>query len=175
MGARAIRHRIQNFCYQLNPETPETVVFHLPGMGVTLHVQDVDRWSVVIDYLQFSWQVPSQRVATRHQFHDLVQQWCRTIHYLQEPLRLIEFEPSEWTALVRSDPPTAWDDDVRGYYEMWWYGYGDRWTARIERRRVQGDARPEHVVMVWPRDLLTRCLYDTWEVWQRIWTPAEAS
>ncbi len=166
--------RIQKFCHQLSAQSSGPAVLDLGDLRVECRVADSDRWAVVLHELRIDWRVPAARTPTRHDFRRLVESWCATVDYLTEPLRVVEWEPGEWTALVRSARPAEWPDGRLSYYEIWWHGLSNPWQARLERKSVADDGPAQTVGMVWSRDVLARCIMDAHRLWRRLWSPAPA-
>jgi len=170
---RRLWPRIQRFCHQLQPTSAGVQRIEMSSVEALCRVVDADRWSVVLESLILHWHVPRQRIPRRDQFQQWVRDWCATVHYLQEPLRVVEMEPSEWTALVRSHPPSTWPDGTISYYDVWWYALRQPWETQIHRKRVQGDTPAQAVTMVWARDVLARFLMDAQNLWDRLWAGEE--
>lgn len=59
----------------------------------------------------------SEPFLTEDQIENISDRLCRTLSYLQEPIRRIEFDKAERFAMLRSDPPER-EEESRRYYEL---------------------------------------------------------
>ena len=130
-----------------------------------IQIQDSDRLSLMIQHLTLRVHLSSSDEASWDRFLRWVMTWVEHIHYLAEPLAIVEQEPREWKILVRSTPPSPWPGGQMQYHEIWWKGGNEQWMADWSRIGVEvSDARKE-IAWIVPRSQMIQCFYDTCLLW----------
>ena len=61
--------------------------------------------------------INSGKELSEEQIERISDELCKTLSYLEEPIRRIEFDRSERFAMMRSDPPER-DESATRYYEL---------------------------------------------------------
>lgn len=160
-------HLEQHFRDRLPPGKRGSVDIIARPWSFTLEVSDSDRLSVVIRHITLKVQPPELSMNTWPYFVRWVHTWVEHIHYLAEPLAVIEQESRENRILIRSHPPSTWAQGSIQFHEIWWQMTPDRWEAQWNRIGVDRTDRRMLIDFVVPRTGLLQCFYDTWVLWSQ--------
>lgn len=87
------------------------------GMIVTLVLQDYDKYSVALRYVDISLDgLTLNEAETENYLNQRTEQLIQRLTYMEEPLALVEFDADAGLAQVRSKPPRC-DDQTVIYWE----------------------------------------------------------
>ena len=160
-------HLEQHFHDCLPPGKRGSVDIIARPWSFVLEVTDSDRLSVMIRHMTLKVSSPEPAQNTWKRFVRWVHTWVEQIHYLAEPLAIVEQEPRENKILVRSHPPSLWAQGKIQFHEIWWWMTPEKWEARWARVGVDRTDHRKMIDLVVPRTNLIQCFYDTWVLWSR--------
>lgn len=89
------------------------------GVGASLNLADYDRFSVALRHLEvFNKKIQLEADDIKPYLQQSAEAVVSKLTYLEEPLELLELDPVEGVAQMRSTPPQTDSDDSITYWEV---------------------------------------------------------
>ncbi len=120
------------------------------------HLQVIQSDSLACSLQSITWKTPITQDWSWTQHRQLAENLAARLHYLLEPIALVEGEPSTSTLQLRSAPPHQ-SDQERCYYEL----ICKPGIVDLRRFRKQAGSVRQSAVMMMTREVITRIISDT--------------